>query len=142
MSETITLHGHPVSKGVAEGEAIVCDKPMSFIAVGVSNEEGIVRIGGHPLEGESVAGKVLIYDTDIFSTGGALSLFAKKTIYDSAPAAVIWRSAHNIGAGGTIYSGIPSMDRIEEGLPWDLISTGDWVKVDSEQGIVEVTKKS
>jgi len=142
MSETITLHGHPISKGVAEGEALVCDKPMSFIAVGVSNETGIVSIGGHPLEGQSVAGKVLIYDTDIFSTGGALSLYAKKTIFNSAPAAVIWRSAHNIGAGGTIYAEIPSMDRIEEGLPWDLISTGDWVKVDSNQGTVEVTKKS
>ena len=34
------------------------------------------------------------------------------------------------------------MDRIEEGLPWDFISDGDWVKVDSEQGIIEVTKKS
>ena len=134
MSETITLHGHPVSKGVAEGEALVCDKPMSFIAAGVSNEEGIVRIDGHPLTGESVAGKVVIYDTDIF--------FTKKTVFDTAPAAVIWRKAHNIGAGSTIYAGVPSMDRIEEGLPWDLISTGDWVKVDSEQGIVEVTKKS
>jgi predicted aconitase with swiveling domain len=142
MSETITLHGHPISKGVAEGEALVCDKPLSFIAVGISNEEGIVRIDKHPLNGQSVAGKVLIYDTDIFSTGGALSIYTKKTIFNTAPAAVIWRNAHNIGAGGTIYAGVPSMDKIEEGLPWDLISTGDWVKVDSEQGIVEVTKKS
>ena len=58
MSETITLHGHPVSKGVAEGEALVCDKPLSFIAVGISNEEGIVRIDKHPLNGQSIAGKV------------------------------------------------------------------------------------
>ena len=50
MSETITLHGHPVSKGVAEGEALVCDKPMSFIAAGVSNEEGIVRIDRNDAE--------------------------------------------------------------------------------------------
>lgn len=142
MSQTITLHGRPISRGVAEGEAIVCDKPMSFIAAGVSNEDGTVRIGGHPLEGKKVAGKVLIYDTDIFSTGAALSLLTKKTIYNSAPAAVIWRNAHNIGAGGTIYAGVPSMDRIREGLPWNLIKTGDWVKVDSEKGIVEVTKKS
>jgi predicted aconitase with swiveling domain len=55
---------------------------------------------------------------------------------------VIWRRAHNIGAGATIYAEVPSMDGIEEGLPWDLISDGDSVKVDSDQGIVEVTKKS
>ena len=49
---------------------------------------------------------------------------------------------HNIGGGFTIYTGVPSIDRIKEGLPWDLINDGDWVKVDSEQGIIEVTKNS
>lgn len=142
MTETITLHGHPICKGVAEGEALVTDRPLSFIAAGISNEEGIVRIDGHPLQGKSISGKVLVYDTDIFSTGAALSFFTKATVFDTAPAAVIWRRAHNIGAGATIYAEVPSMDGIEEGLPWDLISDGDSVKVDSDQGIVEVTKKS
>ena len=142
MSETITLHGRPISKGVAEGEAIVTDKALSFIAAAITNDEGIVRMDGHPLQGRSVMHKVLIYDTDIYSTGAGLSFYTKWKINKSTPAAIICRQMHNIGGGFTIYTGVPSMDRIEEGLPWDFISDGDWVKVDSEQGIIEVTKKS
>ena len=142
MSETITLHGRPISKGVAEGEAIVTDKALSFIAAAITNDEGIVRMDGHPLQGRSVMHKVLIYDTDIYSTGAGLSFYTKWKINKLTPAAIICRQMHNIGGGFTIYTGVPSMDRIEEGLPWDFISDGDWVKVDSGQGIIEVTKKS
>ena len=142
MSETITLHGRPISKGVSEGEAIVTDKALSFIAAAITNDEGIVRMDGHPLQGRSVMHKVLIYDTDIYSTGAGLSFYTKWKINKSTPAAIICRQMHNIGGGFTIYTGVPSMDRIEEGLPWNFISDGDWVKVDSEQGIIEVTKKS
>ena len=70
-----------------------------------------------------------------------MSFYTKWKINKSPPAAIICRQMHNIGGGFTIYTGVPSMDRIEEGLPWDFISDGDWVKVDSEQGIIEVTKK-
>jgi predicted aconitase with swiveling domain len=142
MGETITLHGRPISRGVAEGEALVTDKPLSYYAGAISNEEGRVRIDGHPLNGKSIAGKVLVYDTDYLSTGAALSFYTKWRFNDTAPVAVICRQMHNIGGGATIYCGVPSIDKIEEGLPWDFISDGDWVKVDSEQGIVEVTKKS
>lgn len=142
MGETITLHGHPISKGVAEGEALVTNKPLSYIAVAITNDEGIVRIDNHPLQGKSIKDKVLVYDTDIFSTGAALSFYSKWLVHKTAPVAVICRKMHNIGGGATIYCGVPSIDEIEEGLPWDFISDGDWVKVDSENGIVEVTKKT
>ena len=142
MSQSITLHGRPISKGVAEGEAIVTDKPLSFIAAAITNDEGIVRMDGHPLQGKSVMDKVLVYDTDIYSTGAGLSFLTKWKINKSTPRAIICRKMHNIGRGFTIYTGVPSIARIQEGLPWDFISDGDWVKVDSEQGIIEVTKKS
>jgi hypothetical protein len=32
------------------------------------------------------------------------------------------------------------MDRIREGVPWEIIEDGDWVKMDSTQGRVEVIK--
>ena len=142
MSETITLHGHPIAKGVAEGEALVTDRPLCFIAAAITNEEGIVRIDNHPLNGKSIAGKVLVYDTDIYSSGGAMIFLTKHRINQTTPVAVICRQMHNIGGGATIYCGVPSMDEIEEGLPWDFISDGDWVKIDADNGIIEVTKKS
>jgi uncharacterized protein len=142
MTEKVVLHGHIISRGVAEGEALVTDRPLSFYAGSISNEEGMVRMDGHPLEGQFVKDKVLIYDTCVYSTGAALSLYTKSLIYKTAPAAVICRRMHNIAAGGLIYSGIPAMDRLKEGDPWSFIKTGDWVKVDADRGIIEVTPRA
>lgn len=138
--QPLVLHGHMISAGSAQGEAIVTDRPLSFYAGSICNENGIIRIDGHPLEGMSTKGKILVYDTCVFSTGAALSLYTKWLIYHSAPAAVICRRMHNIAAGGAIYSGIPAMDKIQEGDPWDFIQTGDLVRLDAQKGLIEVTK--
>ena len=142
MAEKIVLHVHIISRGVAEGEALVTDKPLSFYAGAISNEEGIVRIDDHPLEGKSIKDKVLVYDTDILSTGAAISFYTKWLVFKTAPVALICRKMHNIGGGAAIYCGVPAVDKIQEGLPWEFISTGDWVKVDADQGVVEVTKQA
>lgn len=142
MGEKIVLHGRMISAGQAEGEALVTDKPLSLHAGAVSNEEGFIRIQDHPLAGKYIKGKILIYDTDYFTTGATLSIYTKKTVFNSAPAGMIWRKAHGIGASGAIYSGIPAVHKIKEGKPWEFIQTGDWVKIDADKGIVEVTKKN
>lgn len=141
MAEKITLHARMISAGTAEGVALVTDKPLSLHAGAVSNEEGYVRIDGHPLAGSYIKDKILIYDTDYFTTGATLSLYTKKTVFQSAPAGIIWRQAHGIGASGAIYSRIPAVHRIKEGKPWEFIKTGDWVRIDADKGIVEVTKR-
>jgi predicted aconitase with swiveling domain len=63
------------------------------------------------------------------------------TIYQTAPKGIIWREAHNISASAAIFAGIPGIDRIKEGAPWEFIETGDWVRVDGDAGTVEVRKK-
>ena len=40
----------------------------------------------------------------------------------------------------SILSNIPTVDGLDQN-PCEVIETGDWVKVDAENGIVEVTKK-
>jgi hypothetical protein len=49
---------------------------------------------GHPLMGQSYAGKIIVYDTDIFSTGGALGLYFKSRITHTGPLALICRTVH------------------------------------------------
>jgi predicted aconitase with swiveling domain len=142
MTKKTTLHGRMVSAGVAEGEALVTNKPLSLHAGAIANETGFVRIQDHPLSGHCIKDKILIYDTDYYTTGATLSLYTKKTVFNSAPAGIIWRKAHGIGASGAIYSGIPAVHKIEEGKPWEFIETGDWVKIDANRGVIEVTKRT
>jgi phosphohistidine swiveling domain-containing protein len=49
-------------------------------------------------------------------------------------------AAHPVWAVLAIELNIPLVDRLDQN-PCEVIETGDWVKVDAEKGIVEVTKK-
>ena len=70
-----------------------------------------------------------------------LRQLAQATAALPVPKGIIWRDAHNICANAAIYAGIPAMDRLKEGPAWELIRTGDWVRLDADRGIVEVLAK-
>ena len=139
MSQTRTYHGRVISKGVVEGEALVSRRPLSLMGSVLNLTTGVVELGGHDLEGKCVKDKILVYDTDYMSTSGSFGLLNMVQIYNCGPKGLIWRDAHNIGASAAIYAGVPAMDRLQEGPAWELIKTGDWVRIDANAGTVEVT---
>lgn len=134
--------GRVISKGVAEGEALVTRKPLSLMGSVLDLTTGVVMLGGHELEGQSMKDKILVYDTDYMSTSGCFGLLNMVQINHCGPKGILWRDAHNISASAAIYAGIPAMDRLEDGPAWELIKTGDWVRIDADRGIVEVVPKS
>ena len=131
MNETLTLQGRIIKSGVAEGEALVSSEPIGFLG-GVDAETGIVTEQGHPLEGQCVAGKVLVFPTGKGSTVGSYVLYqlAAKRL---APAAILNAESEPIVAVGAIISEIPMVDQ----LPIEKIRTGDWVRIEDEQIIIE-----
>lgn len=121
---------------VAEGEALVSESPISFLG-NVNPETGIIQ--NHPLEGESVAGRVLVFPTGVGSTVGTYVIInlAEKGL---APRAMIQRKADTVTLIGAVVAGIPLIHRVTPD-PVESIKTGDWVKVDSSKGMIEVEKK-
>ena len=65
------LRGITRVEGSCEGEALVTTEKLSHLANAVGTD-GIIRMHGHPLMGQSYAGKIMVYNTDIFSTGGGM----------------------------------------------------------------------
>jgi predicted aconitase with swiveling domain len=112
-----------VKAGQAEGEALVSPEPISFFG-GVDPETGVVVEAGHPLEGECVAGRVLVFPTGKGSTVGSYILYRMKK-GGVAPAAIINTESEPIVAVGAIISDIPMLD----GIDINEISTGDWVQI-------------
>jgi uncharacterized protein len=133
--------GRIISSGKAEGEALVSRRPLSLMGSVLDLTTGVVTLGGHDLEGQCLKDRILVYDTDYMSTSGAFGLLNMVQIYNCGPKAIIWRDAHNISASAAIYAGLPAMDRLSEGAAWELIHTGDWVRIDADEGIVEVTSR-
>jgi phosphomecalonate degydratase small subunit len=137
MSE-IVLEGHKVVGGTAEGEALVCHEPITFVG-GINPFTGEVMEKGHELEGKHVTDKVLVYPTGKGSTGGSYRIYdmAKR---GTGPKAIINLRAEPITAIGAIIGEIPMVDKLSQD-PTQIIQSGDWVRVEATQGRVIITKK-
>lgn len=134
----ITLKGRKIIGGVGEGEAIVTRQPISFLG-GVNPDNGTIVERGHELEGQSITNKVFIFPHGKGSTAGPYIIYAmakRKT----APAAMINLEVEPIIAVGAAMGNIPAVDKLDQN-PLEVISSGDFVRVDGDQGIVEVIKK-
>lgn len=127
-----------ISKGVGEGEALVCRQPIGF-NFGVDVSRGVIIEHGHELEGQSFKDKVLIFPYGKGSTGGSYVVY-QVACEGTAPAAIINQNTETIIAVGAIMGHIPVVDHMEED-PYSLIESGDWVKVDAVSGTVSITKK-
>ncbi len=112
---------HEISQ--AEGKALVSSEPISFFG-GVDPDTGVVIEAGHQLEGECVAGRVLVFPTGKGSTVGSYILYRMKK-GGVAPVAILNSESEPIVAVGAIISDIPLVDGVEI----NKISTGDWVQV-------------
>lgn len=125
------FRGRAIRAGKAKGEALVSPEPIGFLG-GVDPETGRVVEPGHPLEGQSVAGKVLVFPTGKGSTVGSYVLY-RLARNGLAPAAIVNQESEAIVAIGAIMGDIPMVDRI----PIEEIRTGQRVRVDREWVWVE-----
>jgi hypothetical protein len=126
-----TLVGRVIKAGQADAMALVSDQPIGFLG-GVDPDRGVVIEPGHPLEGHSIAGKVLVFPTGKGSTVGSYTLY-RLAQGDLAPAAIINQESEPIVAVGAIISNIPMVDQVEI----EQIHTRDRVIIDGERILVE-----
>ncbi len=126
------LKGRKIFTGTAKGEAIVSSEGISFYG-GVDPENGNVVEKGHPLEGKSVSGKILVFPQGKGSTVGSYTLYQMKK-NGVAPKAIINKECETIVAVGAIISEIPCVDSIDI----EKIKDGDEIEVDAENGIVKI----
>lgn len=124
------LTGRVIKMGKAEGVALVSSVPVGFLG-GIEPETGIVIEPGHPLEGECVAGRILVFPTGKGSTVGSYTLY-RMARAGTAPAAIINLESEAIVAVGAIISDIPMVDKVDVSL----IRTGDLVRVDGDRVII------
>lgn len=131
----VKYRAHIVSRGRAEGVALVTSQSISFLG-SIDPETGIVIEKGHELEGESIKGKVLVFPGGKGSTVGSYVIFQLKK-NGAAPLAMINVKTEPIVAIGAVISEIPLVDGVEKD-PITTIKTDDKVIVDAIEGFVEI----
>ncbi len=139
MSKLI-IKGHSISGGVAEGEAMVTNDPLG--GGSIDPKTGRVTDHLHEWRGQDFRGKVLVFPYGKGSTGSGYN-FCRAAILGNAPAAVINLETDTACAGAFILAEvlfgktIPVIERPERN-PFEIIKTGDRVKVDGNNGTIEV----
>jgi predicted aconitase with swiveling domain len=133
------LHGKTVKKGQVEGEAIVSRIPFSYLG-DLNVETGTVAPKGHDLEGQSLAGKIFVFPTGKGSTVGPYIANMAKQL-GNTPAGMICIDVEPVMAMVAIMNDIPMVHRLDKN-PVEVISTGDYIKMDATKGTVEVIKSS
>ena len=126
------MKGRVISPGKVEGEAIVSSEPIGFYG-GIDINTGVVIEKGHPLEGQKVTDKILVFPQGKGSTVGSYVIYGIQK-NGVAPKGIINKETETIVATGVILAGIPCVDQIDI----DKIHTGDMVLLDADKGIVEV----
>jgi predicted aconitase with swiveling domain len=134
----LVLRGRKVVGGVAEGEALVTKDRISGWG-GIDPRTGTVIETRHELRGKSFKGKVLVFPGAKGSSGWSAQFHVAR-LAGAAPLAMVFNEMTTKIALGAVVTHAPSVTGFDQD-PLAVIETGDWVKVDGDKGIVEVTKR-
>jgi len=128
------MKGRMISPGTVEGTAIVSPEPIGFYG-GIDLNTGIVIEKGHPLEGESVKEKILVFPNGKGSTVGSYVIYGLQK-NGVGPLGIINQETETIVATGVILAGIPCVDQIDI----NQIKTGDNLTLNADDGEVKIKK--
>jgi len=128
------LKGRVINGGEAAGEAVVLDTPFSFIGE-FDAGAGTLVLEGHPLNGASVAGKILVCPT---GKGGTIAPFIAYQAMQAgkAPAAIVCETADPILCECALVINIPILDSFKVS-PLKAIKTGQMVTIANGEVSVE-----
>jgi predicted aconitase with swiveling domain len=128
------LRGRRIFGGKATGKALVSKEAVSFFG-GVNPDTGVVEEEGHPLQGRSVTGRVLVFPRGKGSTVGSYTLYRMKKT-GKAPIAIVNRECETIVAVGAIIAEIPCMDRVDiDQIPDNVV-----LLVDADDETIEIVE--
>jgi predicted aconitase with swiveling domain len=138
VSESVVLTGRGLVGGVAEGEALVTREAISGWG-GVEPRKGRIIESRHELVGQSFAGKVLVFPGAKGSSGWS-GMFHMSRLVGSAPVAMVFTTMNTKIALGVVVTHVPAITDLD-GDPFQLIRTGDWVRVDADRGVLTITRQ-
>jgi uncharacterized protein len=135
--EPIVIRGRGALGGVAEGPALISRRTITGWG-GVDVHTGKVKEPGHPLEGMSLKGGILIMEGSRGSNGWSIFFHAAQ-VSGFGPAALVFPHLDSRTAVAAAVLNIPTVTDLESD-PFGVINVGDRVRVDGDQGLITVIR--
>ena len=140
-----SFKGHTAAAGhIVEGEALVSSMAFGFFG-GCNPRTGEIIDKWHDLHGQNFAGKVFVYSEGRGSTVGAAVMLETVRTHNN-PIAILNNQCETISQCGCILAkkfydvDMPMMDQFGVDITKE-IKTGDWLRIDPQNGTVEVIEK-
>jgi hypothetical protein len=134
----IILKCHKIIAGYGEGEALVSHEPICFYLTDPNT--GVVREQRHELAGRNLANKVLLFPSGKASSVVQIDGLFKLALHNVAPKALIVKDVETVLIVSAFLAKVPLVDRLEKD-PFEIIQTGDFVKVDADGRTVRIVKR-
>jgi len=131
----MVIKGRGVIGGKAEGVALVSRETIQGWS-GVDDETGVIIEEGHPFKGYTIAGKVLVLSGGKGSNGWSCH-FHEARLKGIAPAALVFPRIDSRTGVAAVVTEVPCVTDIDLDV-FELIKTGDHVRVDGNEGTIEV----
>jgi predicted aconitase with swiveling domain len=139
MSHPQRFECHRIAEGVADGDALVSSDDICFYLV--DPKTGKIIEEHHAAQGQSVAGKVLVFPSGKGSSVVQADGLYQLTMHGNAPKAMIIQYPDTVLVSSAIIMGIPLVDRLNADF-YRTVDQGDWIRVDADHSTVIVAKKS
>lgn len=126
---------HKISEGVAEATVIVSKDDIMFYLI--DPKTGTIIEPAHDLEGKSIAQKILVFPSgkgsSVVQADGLYQLMQK----GNAPKAMIVQHPETVLVSSAIIMEIPMVDKVESKF-YEVVKNGDKVRIDADNGTVEI----
>jgi hypothetical protein len=132
---TRTIRCRKIAEGKAEGPAIVSTDAICFYLV--EPETGIVIEKNHALEGQSIAGKILVMPSGKGSSVVQADGLYKLMKHDKAPKGMIVEYPDPVLVSSAIVMEIPAVMRVDPEF-YEQVRTGSLVTLDADNQIVSI----
>lgn len=133
----VVIRGRKVVGGVSEGEAMVTSQTISGWG-GVNPMKGEIIESHHELRGQSFAGKILVFPGAKGSSGWS-GVFHTTRLTGKAPLGMLFNIMTTKVALGCVVLRVPTVTDFDSD-PLEQIETGDWVRIDADEGVVSIWK--
>jgi hypothetical protein len=137
-NQEIVLKCHRIITGCGEGEALVSHEPVCFYLT--DPKTGIVREKNHELAGRSIRDRVLVFPSGKASSVVQIDGLYKLASNNAAPKAMIVKDVETVLIVSAFIAKVPLVDRLERD-PFEIIHSGDLVKVNAEEGTVTISRR-
>ena len=129
---------HKISEGAAQAEAIISKDRIMFYQV--RPEDGVMTEKDHCLEGQVIAGKVLLFPGGKGSSVVQMDGLYKLELNGTAPLGFIVREPDTVLVSTAIIMEIPMVDRVEDEF-YNAVKTGDQIEINADEETITLIEQ-